>query len=165
MFMFLDEAAATTAGSTGAGSLLSSNWFFWIMLILIVVVFYFLVIRPQKKQEKEQNTMKNSLREGDEITTIGGIVGCVVRVKDDIFTIVTSKERTRISFQRSALRSIDHRAGEPYNPKEEAAAVPEKTEKTEKTEALPKSKKSRKEIVSGNPADSAENTQTTDKPE
>jgi preprotein translocase subunit YajC len=127
MFMFLDEAAETTAST--ASSLLSSNWLFFGMIALIIIVFYFLVIRPQKKQEKEQNTMKNSLREGDEITTIGGIVGCVVRVKDDIFTIVTSKERTRISFQRSALRSIDHRAGEPYNQKEDTPAVTAPAEK------------------------------------
>ncbi len=130
MLMLLD--ASTSSGSTTTTSGGMTNWVFWIMLILIVVVFYFLVIRPQKKQEKEQNDMKNSLQVGDEITTIGGIVGCVVKVKDDIFTIVTSKDRTRISFSRFALRSIDRRAGEAYDPKkakaEEKAAEAEKTD-------------------------------------
>lgn len=132
MLMLLD--ASTSSGSTTtAGGM--TNWVFWIMLVLIVAVFYFLVIRPQKKQEKEQNDMKNSLQVGDEITTIGGIVGCVVKVKDDIFTIVTSKDRTRISFSRFALRSIDRRAGEAYDPKK--AKAEEKPAEAEKTDDKP----------------------------
>lgn len=107
MYSFLAETQPSGIGS---------SLFFWISLVLIIAVFYFLVIRPQKKQEREANALKNSLQVGDEVTTIGGIVGVVVRVKDDIFTLVTSKERTRISFQRSALRSIDRRNGEPFNP-------------------------------------------------
>lgn len=153
MFMFLAETAAGTGTPASGG-----NWFFLIALILVVVVFYFLVIRPQKKQEKEQATMKNSLQVGDEITTIGGIVGCVVRVKDDIFTIVTSKERTRISFQRSALRSIDHRAGEPYDVAKDASvpAVAEKSETVEKP-AFKKNKKQLAESTS-DAKDASENT-------
>ena len=83
----------------------------------------------RKKQEEE---MRKALAIGDEITTIGGIVGCVVKVKDDIFTIVTSKDRTRISFSRFALRSIDRRAGEAYDPKK--AKAEEKTAEAEKTD-------------------------------
>lgn len=112
MFIFLDEQATAGSGSLFSGG----NLFFWISIVLVIAVFYFLVIRPQKKQEREANELKSSLQVGDEITTIGGIVGIVVRVKEDIFTIVTSKERTRITFQRSALRSIDRRNGEPYSP-------------------------------------------------
>lgn len=134
MFMLLD-ASTTTAGTSGGALGGMSNWIFWIMLVLVVVVFYFLIIRPQKKQEKEQNDMKNSLKVGDDITTIGGIVGRVVKVKDDTFTIITSKDRTRMSFARFALRSIDYRAGEAYDPKKEAAnAKTEKAEKAEKVE-------------------------------
>ena len=92
----------------------------------------------QKKQEKEQSNMKNSLRVGDDITTIGGIVGRVVKVKDDTFTIITSRDKTRMSFARFALRSIDFRAGEAYDPKKEAANVKaDKAEKTEKTDDKP----------------------------
>ena len=131
MFILLD--AATSAAGTGTaatGGL--SNWLFWIMLIVIVVVFYFLIIRPQKKQEKEQNDMKNSLKVGDDITTIGGIVGRVVKIKDDTFTILPSRDTTRMSFARFALRSIDFRAGEAYDPKKESANT--KAEKTEKAD-------------------------------
>lgn len=127
MYSFLAETQPSGIGS---------SLFFWISLVLIIAVFYFLVIRPQKKQEREANALKNSLQVGDEVTTIGGIVGVVVRVKDDIFTLVTSKERTRISFQRSALRSIDRRNGEPFNPA--PVATPKKVKGAkdeEKTEA------------------------------
>lgn len=132
MFILLD-ASTTVAGGTGtpAQSGLSS-WLFWVMLIVVVVAFYFFIIRPQKKQEKEQNDMKNSLKVGDDITTIGGIVGRVVKVKDDTFTIITSRDKTRMSFARFALRSIDFRAGEAYDPKKESANT--KAEKTEKTD-------------------------------
>lgn len=132
MFILLD-ASTTVAGGTGTPAQSGlSNWLFWIMLIVIVVVFYFLIIRPQKKQEKEQNDMKNSLKVGDDITTIGGIVGRVVKVKDDTFTIITSRDKTRMSFARFALRSIDFRAGEAYDPKKESANT--KAEKTEKAD-------------------------------
>ena len=136
MLMLLD--ASTSAGGTTTATGGMTNWVFWIMLVLVVVVFYFLVIRPQKKQEKEQSNMKNSLRVGDDITTIGGIVGRVVKVKDDTFTIITSRDKTRMSFARFALRSIDFRAGEAYDPKKEAANVKaDKAEKTEKTDDKP----------------------------
>ena len=129
-FMLLAETAATGQNGT-LGGLIT-----FIPLILIVVVFYFLVIRPQKNQERQANELKNSLQVGDEITTIGGIVGVVVRVKDDLFTIVTSNEKTRITFQRSALRSIDMRDGQPYTP-----PAPVKTPKKKKGEDEPTTEK------------------------
>lgn len=104
-FWFLDEAAATTA-PVGGGN--------WIGLIisfgLIAVVFYFFMYRPQKKQDKQNNQMRSSLAVGDEVTTIGGIVGRVVSVKEDTFVLETTKDRTKIRFLRSALRSIDVKA-------------------------------------------------------
>ena len=141
-----DETAATeTQQGNFFTNLFSSQWFFWIMLVVIIGVFYFVVLRPQKKQQREQDNMRNSLRVGDEITTIGGIVGRVVRVREDTFTIITSKERTRLTFKRSALSSIDKKADEPVaetpaettdtakEPEVEATPV-ETTEEQEKTE-------------------------------
>ena len=124
-FMLLAETAATGQNSFMSGLIT------FVPLILIVGVFYFLVIRPQKNQERQANELKNSLQVGDEITTIGGIVGVVVRVKDDLFTIITSNEKTRITFQRSALRSIDMRDGQPYTPP--APVKPSKKKKGEET--------------------------------
>ena len=82
-------------------------------IILIVVMFvalYFFMIRPQKKQEKQQNDMRNNLQVGDEITTIGGIIGKVVSIKEETVTIETSHDRTKIRILRSAVRNVDVKA-------------------------------------------------------
>ena len=114
-------------------NIFSSQWFFWVMLIVIILVFYFVVLRPQKKQQREQDNMRNSLRVGDEVTTIGGIVGRVVRVREDTFTIITSKERTRLTFKRSALSSIDKKADEPVQDTPADTTEPVKEAEVEST--------------------------------
>ena len=81
-----------------------------VMLLLVVVFFYFFLIRPQKKQEKAANDMRNNLHVGDEITTIGGVIGQIVSIKEETITIETSKDRTKIRFLRSAVRSVDVKA-------------------------------------------------------
>ena len=82
-----------------------------IMIVLLVGVFY-LMYRSNKKQEKETNEMRNSLEIGDEITTIGGIIGEIVRIKEETVTIETGKDRTKIRILRSAVRSVDVHAYE-----------------------------------------------------
>ena len=77
------------------------------MLVLVVVFFYFFLIRPQKKQEKEVANMRNSLQVGDEITTIGGIIGKIVSIKDETCVIETSKACTKIRILKTAIRSVD----------------------------------------------------------
>ena len=82
-------------------------------IILIVVMFvamYFLMIRPQKKQEKETNNMRNNLQVGDEITTIGGIIGKIVSIKDETVMIETGHDRTKIRILRTAVRNVDVKA-------------------------------------------------------
>lgn len=81
-----------------------------IMLVAVFVVFYFFGIRPQKKQEKAAAEMRNSLQVGDEITTIGGIIGKVVSIKDETCVIETSRERTKIRILRSAISRVDVKA-------------------------------------------------------
>ena len=81
-----------------------------IMLVAMVVVFYFFGIRPQKKQEKETAAMRNSLQVGDEITTIGGIIGKIVSIKDETCVIETSRERTKIRILKSAISRVDVKA-------------------------------------------------------
>lgn len=92
-----------------------------IMLALIVVFFYFFLIRPQKKQEREANEMRNSLEIGDEIVTIGGIVGQVISIKSDTITIVTSKDRTKIRFLKSAIREVTAKVSDAVEPTTESA--------------------------------------------
>ena len=76
-------------------------------IVLVIVVFYFFMIRPQKKQEKKDAEMRNSLMVGDEVTTIGGIIGKVVSIKEETFVLETTKEKTKIRFLRGAIRSVD----------------------------------------------------------
>lgn len=100
---FLDSAATNNANT-------SSAWGSIIMLVIMPVVFYFFLIRPQKKQEKETNAMRNSLQVGDEITTIGGIIGKIVSIKEETVMIETGKEKTKIRILRSAVRCVDVKA-------------------------------------------------------
>ena len=79
------------------------------LIVVMFVVFYFFGIRPQKKQEKETAAMRNALQVGDEITTIGGIIGKVVSIKDETFVLETSHDRTKIRFLKSAIKSVDVR--------------------------------------------------------
>ena len=82
------------------------------ILIMLVVLggMYFLVLRPQKKQEKETNEMRNNLQVGDEITTIGGIIGKIVSIKEETVLIETGHDRTKIRILKSAVRNVDVRA-------------------------------------------------------
>ena len=97
-----------TTGSKGGdtGSLIITV----VMLVAVFVVFYFFGIRPQKKQEKAAADMRNNLQVGDEITTIGGIIGKVVSIKDETCVIETSRERTKIRILRSAISRVDVKA-------------------------------------------------------
>ena len=83
-----------------------------IMLVAMVAVFYFLMYRPQKKQEKEIAQMRDNLQVGDEITTIGGIIGEIVSIKGETVTIETGKDRTKIRFLKDAVKVVDVKAGE-----------------------------------------------------
>ena len=97
-----DEAAAdTAAGGNGLGGLISLAF-----PILLIVVMYFLMIRPQQKKQKEEAKMRANLRVGDELTTIGGIKGRVVSIKDDTVTIETSNDRTKIVFEKAAVGTV-----------------------------------------------------------
>lgn len=101
MFLnFLEE------GTTNSGSWIPTV----IMIVLLFVVMYFLMIRPQKKQEKQVNDMRSNLQVGDEVTTIGGIIGKIVSIKDETVLIETGRDKVRIRFLRSAIRSVDVKA-------------------------------------------------------
>ena len=92
------------AGGSGLSSII-----YIAVFAVIIIFFYFVMIRPQKKQEKKDAEMRNSLQVGDEVTTIGGIIGKVVSIKEETFVLETTKDRTRIRFLRGAIRSVDVR--------------------------------------------------------
>ena len=86
------------------------DWTMILMLGGLLLVMYFVMIRPQKKQEKAQNDMRNNLAVGDEITTIGGIIGKIVSIKEETCVIETSHERTKIRILKSAVSRVDVKA-------------------------------------------------------
>ena len=84
-----------------------------IMIVMVVglgAAFYFFIIRPQKKQEKQMAEMMSNLAVGDEVTTIGGIIGRIVRIKDETCVIETSKDGTKIRILKSAIKTVDVKA-------------------------------------------------------
>ena len=102
MFNFLLEST-----SNGGG-----GWISIAMIVVLFVVLYFFMIRPQKKQEKKDNEMRSALQVGDEVTTIGGIIGKVVSIKGETFVLETTKDKTKIRFLRGAIRSVDVKAAD-----------------------------------------------------
>ncbi len=99
------EEAAGTAGQAQAPAGMSMTTTI-VYLVIMVAVFYFLLIRPQKKREKQQRMMLNEMRAGDEIITIGGIMGTIVSVKDDSVMIETGANRTKLKFEKSAIKTV-----------------------------------------------------------
>ncbi len=85
----------------------------WLMIggfLVIGVLMYFLMIRPQKKQEKETQNMRDSIQVGDEITTIGGIIGKVISIKEETVMIESGHDRTKIRILKSAISRVDVKA-------------------------------------------------------
>ena len=83
--------------------------------ILVLVVMYFLMIRPQQKKQKEEQKMRNNLRVGDELTTIGGIKGRVVSIKDDTIMLETGNDRTKIQFEKWAIQTVHTKHEDPID--------------------------------------------------
>ena len=76
-------------------------------LALMLVMLYFMIYRPQKKQEKKDAAMRSSLEIGDQVTTIGGVIGRVVAIKDDSFVLDTGADRVKIRFTKNAISSVE----------------------------------------------------------
>ncbi len=131
-----------TGDTDSSGNIISTV----IMIAVLVLVFWLFMLRPQKKQEKKEREMRDSLAVGDEITTIGGIIGKIVSIKGDTFVLETTKDKTKIRFLRGAIRSVDVKAADI------AAAVitenqePENSENTELKNEESENSKSQKGI-------------------
>ncbi len=101
--LFGSSGTATTGAEGGAAA--GSPFSPIILMGILFVAMYFLTIRPQKKKQKEEQNMRDSIQIGDEITTIGGIMGRVITVKDDSIVIETGADRTKLKFQRWAIQT------------------------------------------------------------
>jgi preprotein translocase subunit YajC len=79
-------------------------------MIGAMVVIFILMRIPQKKQEQKDAAMRDSLAVGDEVTTIGGIIGKVVSIKGETFVLETTRDKTKIRFLKGAIRTVDVKA-------------------------------------------------------
>lgn len=99
MHYLLTTAATTTESSTSIMDSIIS----FAPIIIVLIVFYFMLIRPQQKKDKEDKAMRENLEIGDEIVTIGGIIGLVVSIKDDTVVIETGSDRSKVRILKSAV--------------------------------------------------------------
>jgi preprotein translocase, YajC subunit len=99
-------SAAASSKATATDSTMSMILSF-APFILIIVVFYFLMMRPQKKKEKKTQQMRESLQVGDNITTVSGVIGRVVSIKEDSIIIETGAERNKIQIKKWAIQTVD----------------------------------------------------------
>lgn len=123
MYPILTEAPAAAGGM---GSML-------LMLVIFFGIMYFMMIRPENKKKKEAEEMRNSVKVGDRITTIGGIVGVIVDVKPEKVVVETSADRVRIEFAKWAISTND------------TATEAAQAEAKKKAEARTRAKKEQKE--------------------
>lgn len=101
--MFLNALTAT--GGTEGGSSMLVMLVQLLPIVLIFVVMYFIMIRPQKKKEKEVQNMRSNLQVGDEVITVGGIIGRVVSLRDDTVVIETGTDRSKLRVLRTAIQT------------------------------------------------------------
>lgn len=131
--MFYNFLAAAGAEGNGGSSMS--------MIIMLVVMFglmYFMMIRPQRKKQKEDQQMRDNIQPGDEITTIGGICGRVVSVKEDSYVIETGADRNKMKITKWAVQ-MNNTANEKAAAEREAAR-----KAAEEARAAKKAEKSKK---------------------
>lgn len=122
MNLFLSSGASAAAG--GGSTIL--------MFVVLIAVFYFFMIRPENKRKKEAEQMRSAVKTGDKITTIGGIVGTVVNVKENNLVIETGADQVRIEIAKWAMST------------NETAAEAAKAEAKKAQEAKAKAKAAKK---------------------
>lgn len=97
-----------------------------ILLVVMIAVLYFMMIRPENKKKKAINEMRANLKVGDEITTIGGVVGTICAVKEETIVLETGADRVRVEFTKWAVSSKGTQTNE------NAVPAAEKKDKKEK---------------------------------
>ena len=138
-----DIAYAATASGTASGAGMGSTI---MMIVLMIAIFYFLMIRPENKRKKQAEEMRNALKKGDWLTTIGGVYGRVVAITDRTVVIETSEDRVRVEFLKSAIGQVgtlDQQAAAQQRPakKDKKAAEEKAEEKPAETETKSESDK------------------------
>ena len=125
--------SGTTASTDQTGGMFGGPYMI-LMLVLFIGIFYFMILRPEKKKKKEADDLRNSLHKGDKITTIGGIMGKIVDIKDEKIVIETSEDQVRMELQKWAVMTNDTAEKEKTKRAEEAKEAAKKA-KEEKAKA------------------------------
>ncbi len=125
------------------GTQKSSPWTMILLMVAMFAIMYFVMIRPQKKRQKEEQEMRSAVDVGDEITTIGGICGRVVTVKEEHLIIETGADRNRMQITKWAIQQ-NNTANERLAAERAAAKEAAEKAKQEKLEAKGKGKKKSK---------------------
>ncbi len=116
-------------------------------LILIILIMYFLLIRPQKKREKQVNAMRSRIKAGDEIVTIGGIYGVIVKAKEDKLILQVGADKTRLEIARWAVSKLTSEEDIPPRPKKAQENDEDKTPPKSRPRRLEKTPSKEKDIV------------------
>lgn len=142
-YALLSAPAASGQGGTG------SNYGMIFMIVAMVGVMYFVMIRPQKKKQKEEQSMRDNISVGDEVTTIGGIMGRVVTVKDDSLIIETGADRNKMRIARWAIQT-NNTANEKLEAEREAAKEAAEADKLARMEESRQSSESKRKKTKKN---------------
>lgn len=100
------NASDVSQASQNAPSLIEALSSMWILPVMLIAL-YFIMIRPQKKRQKQEEEMRRNIQIGDNITTIGGIVGKVVNLREDSLIIETGADRSKLRVKRWSVQSVD----------------------------------------------------------
>ncbi len=138
---YLCMSTGTTGSTEGSGK---SSVTMIIVMVVMMGAMYFLTIRPQKKKQQEEQKLRDAVQIGDEITTIGGINGRVVTVKEDSIVLETGADRVKIKLMRWAIQT-NNTANERAESEKAAFEAAKAAEKEEKKSSKRRSKKSDEE--------------------
>ena len=127
MLLFLEDAVQQTSGTESLLSMLP-------MLLIMFGIFYFVLIRPENKRKKEAENMRSNVKVGDKVTTIGGIIGTVVSVKEDKFVLETGADQVRIELAKWGISTNDTADARIAEEKKKAAEAKAKAKAVKKAE-------------------------------
>lgn len=121
---------------------MGNSWYIILIYVALFAVLYFVLIRPNSKKKKQEQEMRNNIGIGDDVTTIGGIVGRVVAVKEDedSFIIETGSDRVKMKFKKWAISSVDT----PKDPSSQPAAKADKLAQLQEARAARKAAREEK---------------------
>ena len=125
-----------------------------IIMVVLLAVMYFMLIRPQNKKDKQDREMRSNLQVGDEIMTVGGIYGKVVRIREDRITIASGAEKTKLEITKTAVANkVDEKAGKVVEEDKETKASPKRIKKLGKKEEAPVAQETPAEVQEEVPAE------------